>query len=77
MPPLKQHGCAHQFEDEQLCAPAFRNAYRCDACGEEWTDEWSCMCNDKCPGCNAEVEPFESEEIAPCACDFLGAAGLG
>jgi hypothetical protein len=29
-------------------------------CGVEWTDDWSCMCDDRCPVCNAEIEPFYS-----------------
>jgi hypothetical protein len=29
-------------------------------CGVEWTDDWSCMCDDRCPVCNAEIEPFWS-----------------
>jgi len=33
-------------------------------CGEEWEDTWSCMCNDKCPVCGAEIEPVESEAIS-------------
>ena len=28
--------------------PRFRNYYRCDHCGHEWEDEWSCMCDDDC-----------------------------
>lgn len=28
----------------------------------EWHDTWCCACDDKCPECNAEIEPFESEE---------------
>ena len=42
-------------EDPTHC----RNRYR--RCGQEWGDTWSCACNDKCPVCNAEIEPFESE----------------
>ena len=41
----------------------FRNHYR--HCGQEWEDEWDCMCNDECPVCGAEIEPFESEELDP------------
>lgn len=37
------------------------NHYRCP-CGSEWEDEWDCMCNDRCPNCNKEIEPYESEE---------------
>ncbi len=41
----------------------FRNYYRCPNDGSVWQDTWSCMCNDKCPVCNAEIEPFDSEEL--------------
>lgn len=37
------------------------NYYKCP-CGEEWQDHWDCACNDKCPKCNKEIEPYESEE---------------
>ena len=30
---------------------------------DEWTMVWSCMCNDKCPTCNAEIEPYKSDEL--------------
>ncbi len=36
------------------------NHYR--HCGQEWTADWSCQCNDRCPVCNAEIEPHYSEE---------------
>lgn len=39
-----------------------RNFYQC-ACGEHWDDEWECACNDKCPSCDKEIEPYDSEEI--------------
>ena len=44
-------------------SPLFRNFYRCPRDGTQWQDEWSCMCNDRCPVCDAEIEPYESEEI--------------
>jgi hypothetical protein len=48
----------------------FVNYYRCPGNLEyrkrhdpvEWTDEWDCTCNDKCPECNAEIEPYTSED---------------
>jgi len=43
----------------------FINHYRCPDDGTEWSDEWSCTCNDKCPTCNKEIEPYESEDIDP------------
>lgn len=39
----------------------FLNRY--EHCGQVWQDRWSCMCNDRCPVCDAEIEPFESIEI--------------
>jgi hypothetical protein len=32
--------------------------FNCSRCGEEWTDRWCSDCNDKCPDCNAEIEPL-------------------
>lgn len=51
----------------------YLNHYRCegDARGRtahgpfEWTDEWSCTCNDKCPRCGAEIEPYQSDDVDP------------
>lgn len=41
----------------------FLNRYHCPVCGEIWNDVWDCMCNDRCPGCRAEIEPYESENL--------------
>lgn len=30
--------------------------------GIKWSDQWSCACNDRCPACRAEIEPYLSEE---------------
>lgn len=32
-------------------------------CGQGWVDEWDCMCNDRCPVCNAEIEPHASKVV--------------
>lgn len=29
-------------------------------CGVHWRDTWSAMCNDRCPECRAEIEPYKS-----------------
>ena len=43
----------------------FRNFYRCDRCGHEWTDDWSATCDDDCPACGARhMSPYKSEDIA-------------
>lgn len=41
----------------------YLNLYRC-VCGHEWKDTWDCVCNDRCPMCNTEIEPYESEDCA-------------
>lgn len=37
------------------------NYYRCP-CGEEWSDAWDCCCNDHCPSCDKEIEPYISDD---------------
>lgn len=51
--------------------PLYTNRYRCSGgegrivhAEEVWEDQWDCICNDRCPICNAEIEPYESEEAA-------------
>lgn len=41
-------------------AVRYLNQYRCPYCQTEWEDVWDCACNDRCPDCNKEIEPFES-----------------
>jgi len=41
----------------------YANKYKCPDDDTEWTDVWSCQCNDKCPTCNKEIEPYESKEV--------------
>ena len=43
-------------EDESI---QYLNSYKC-VCGSEWSDEADCMCNDKCPDRNKEIEPRTS-----------------
>jgi hypothetical protein len=41
--------------------PSFENIYY--HCGQQWQDEWSCQCNDRCPVCGCEIEPYESVDL--------------
>lgn len=42
----------------------FLNHYKCARCGSDWTDEWSCMCDDDCPHCGARhMSPTESDDL--------------
>src|SRR6185437_12600290 len=69
---------SQQDEQSQPIAQWFRKYYECPECGESWTDEWSCACNDHCPGCNIECEPESWEDLSrPVTIeDYLGAARL-
>ena len=29
-------------------------------CGNSWIDIWSCACNDECPVCEQEIEPYDT-----------------
>ena len=40
------------------------NHYFCESCDCEWQDSWECKCNDDCPQCGIETEPYESESEA-------------
>lgn len=38
----------------------FLNKYHCGPCEVRWDDRWDCACNDRCPKCDAETEPYTS-----------------
>jgi|OM-RGC.v1.035602853 Transcription initiation factor IIE, alpha subunit len=44
-------------------ACTWRNHYSCPNCALYWTDDWSCQCDDRCPDCDASVQPYDSEWI--------------
>jgi hypothetical protein len=51
--------------DEGEAESTFRNYYRCASCGCEWTDVWSCQCDDDCPRCGARhMSPYKSEDAS-------------
>lgn len=59
-------GCGYIIPDYlDLSPPMFVNHYRCPVDGTEWDDEWTCTCNDHCPTCNAEIEPYASDDLSP------------
>jgi hypothetical protein len=39
----------------------WRNHYM--HCLQKWEDDWNCQCNDECPVCHAEIEPYKSEDL--------------
>lgn len=61
----------HEGEDEEDL-DRFTNHYECPECGTTWSDNWSCACNDECPGCGlSDIEPHESTDhhADDCDCD--------
>ncbi len=40
----------------------YKKYYVCPRCATEWTDEWSCLCNDRCPKCALEIIPVSWED---------------
>jgi hypothetical protein len=44
----------------------FRNYYCCPNDGTKWHDEWDHRCNDRCPTCDSEIEPYFSEDVVRC-----------
>jgi DNA-directed RNA polymerase subunit RPC12/RpoP len=41
----------------------YTNFYKCSECGEKWQDVSPYKNNDRCPKCDAEIEPYKSEDI--------------
>jgi len=41
----------------------FVNYFRCPVDNAHWADSWSCACNDKCPTCGREIEPYKSLDL--------------
>jgi len=40
------------------------NYYHCDRCGTDWTDDWSCCCDDDCPHCGSRHwSPYKSDDL--------------
>lgn len=50
-----------EYGKDTLLHGVSQNFYRCP-CGEEWEDSSDCSCNDRCPVCNKEIEPYKTEE---------------
>jgi len=71
---------AHRIEEgeDNLKAEWYENRYDCSECNAAWTDEWSCMCNDRCPECDCETQPTSSIDLSQPLTeeDYKGAARL-
>jgi transcription initiation factor IIE alpha subunit len=49
-------------QSDLLNERAYTNFFLCPNDQTEWLDEWSCTCNDRCPRCHAEIEPYASRD---------------
>lgn len=49
-------------EREREISPLVRNFYSCDECNCSWQDVGEHSCNDRCPQCDLENEPYCTED---------------
>jgi hypothetical protein len=42
----------------------FIKYYRHERCGTAWIDEWCRACDDECPKCGAEIEPYRWDDLS-------------
>ena len=65
-------------DEDKTKAAWYENSYDCSECTATWTNEWSCMCNDRCPECDCETQPTSSIDLSqPLTEDhYQGAARL-
>jgi hypothetical protein len=57
---LDELGSSEPDED----GPRSTNHYLCLKDLTRWDAAWSCMCNDRCPTCDAVVEPYQTTSNA-------------
>jgi hypothetical protein len=60
---LTKHNCPlckeHHPAEEGIVL--YMRSFTCPDCGTKWQDLWCSDCNDRCPGCDSEIEPEPSE----------------
>jgi hypothetical protein len=42
----------------------YEKSHLCPRCATEWIDEWTCICNDRCPTCHLESSPVSSRDLS-------------
>ena len=42
----------------------YLNYFICERCYARWSDEWSAMCDDRCPNCDLEMIPLSSVDLS-------------
>ena len=41
----------------------YKSNYKCNKCNAKWSDIYDCMCDGRCPKCDALVSPYKLEKI--------------
>lgn len=54
---------ARRFRGHSPGSKRYINYYQCPDCNVLWEDIWTSMCNDRCPSCNKEIEPYASKDL--------------
>lgn len=57
-------GINNTFDAPAEDEPRYTNHYLCPKDDTRWDAGWSCMCNDRCPTCDAVVEPYATTHHA-------------
>jgi hypothetical protein len=52
------------FSERKASMAWYLNKYKCEDCGVIWEDQWSCGCDDECPGCGDDLSPFNVDMSA-------------
>ena len=53
--------------DDNPCV--FQNEYECN-CGQCWSQDWSCGCDDTCPACGMDCAPADTTWVGPVSEDL-------
>lgn len=53
------------LEDSEKNPCVWENHYHCTECSTDWTDFWSCQCDDECPQCGHDHPPEKSTWAGP------------
>lgn len=65
---LMQHPAFAGLDTDNEGNPCvWQNGYTCQTCTSEqidWTDDWSCSCDDDCPNCGKSHSPHDQQWLA-------------
>lgn len=53
-------GCKESLDEDDICDECRTLNLYCCPCGHEWQSTAGCGCNDHCPHCHLEIQPYKS-----------------